>query len=84
MFFLLNAPPAVLITKGQGSQTICNSISTDYNRNLTIIYVVMFQSMHVMLHSNGNLYTSIVYEKKTCHLNINKNKIVMKISYLCK
>ena len=84
MFFLLNAPPTLIITKGQGSQTICNSISTDYNRNLTIIYVVMFQSLHVMLLSNSNLYTSIVYEKKTCHLNINKNKIVMEISYLCK
>ena len=84
MFFLLNTPPTLLITKRQRSQNICNGISTDCNRNLTIIYVVMFQSMHVMLHSNSNLYTSIVYEKKTCHLNINKNKIVMKISYLCK
>ena len=39
--FCLNAPPTLLITKGQGSQTICNSISTDYSRNLTIIYVVI-------------------------------------------
>ena len=76
MFFLLNAPPTLLITKGQGSQTICNSISTYICCN--------FQSMHVMLHSNSNLYISIVYEKKTCHLNINRNKIVMEISYLCK
>ena len=27
---------------------------------------------------------SIVYERKTCHLNINRNKLVMKIRYLCK
>ena len=35
MFFLLNTPPTLLITKRQRSQTICNSISTDCNRNLT-------------------------------------------------
>ena len=34
MFFLLNAP-TLLITKGQGSQTICNCISTDCNRNFS-------------------------------------------------
>ena len=34
MFFLLNAP-TLLITKGQGSQSICNSISTDCNRNFS-------------------------------------------------
>ena len=38
--------------------------------------------MHIMLHSNSNLYTSIVYEKKACHLNINRNKLVMKISIM--
>ena len=81
MLFLLNAPPTLLITKGQGSQTICNSISTDCNRNLT------GTCCHVSIHayySNSNLCTSIVYERKTCHLNINRNKIVMEISYLCK
>ena len=34
MLFLLNGP-TLLITKGQGSQTICNSISTDCNRNFS-------------------------------------------------
>ena len=84
MFFLLNAPPTLLITKGQGSQTICNSISTDYNRNLTIIYVVIFNPCMLCYILIAIYILPSYMKKKTCQLKINKNKIVMEISYLCK
>ena len=70
------------MVKLQNSNT--NLPKNIYNEDKCYVLFVMFQSMRIMLHSNSNLYTSIVYEKKACHLNINRNKLVMKIRYLCK